>query len=292
MIKKSFEKAFSSEWFDTNITNLIHELIIMEAIIPWEKIVSRLYQFYDDSKGAVSKSLRMMTAILIVMKYYQLSDRNIIKQIKENRYIQYFCNVPDEGLLTFLHSSESGFAKRQILLVIFEMHFDFPSFLIAIVNPYGIVEKFIADKHVTNDFPVLQTASAHYRDYLAVNVVTSDNSLIMMIFFQISPLTSHDLFYDFRRLKQHSLRFEFISVISFADNTESGSVSGIHDFLHMIGAVEEQFNLSEVVSLSVACFFQTNDLISCDIVFRPVIGMLRRQLEDEGERDSRFTGDR
>ena len=42
----------------------------------------------------------MMTAILIVMKYYRLSDREVVK---ENRYIQYFCNVPNMGLQTFLH---------------------------------------------------------------------------------------------------------------------------------------------------------------------------------------------
>ena len=89
--------------------------------------------------------------------------------------------------------SETRFAEEQILPVIFEMHFDFPSFLIALVNPYGIVEKFIADKCVTNDFSILQSAPAHYECHLAVNVVTCYNSLIMMIFFQISPLTARDL---------------------------------------------------------------------------------------------------
>ena len=186
--------------------------------------------------------------------------------------------------------SETGFSWRQILLVIFEMHFNFPSFFIAFVNPHGIVEKFIADKHVTNAFPVLQPASANYEDRLAVNVVTRYNSLILMIFFQISPLTQRDLFYDFRRLEMFSLIFELISVISFADCTESGGVSGIHDLLHMIGAVVEQFDLSEIVSLSVACRFQTNYLISCDIVFRSVFGMPRRQPENEGERDSHIAG--
>lgn len=114
MIEKTFEKVFPTEWFDANITNLIHELIIMEAIIPWEKIVSRLCQFYDNSRGPVGKSLRMMIAILIAMRYYQLSDRGIVNQVKENRYIQYFCNVPDQGLQTFLHPSSICIFRKRI----------------------------------------------------------------------------------------------------------------------------------------------------------------------------------
>jgi IS5 family transposase len=42
-----------------------------------------------------------------------LSDRNVVKQVKENRYIQYFCNVFDENLDTFIHpSSLCTFRKR------------------------------------------------------------------------------------------------------------------------------------------------------------------------------------
>ena len=54
-----------------------------------------------------------MAAILIISRLRGLSDRKVAEQVKENRYIQYFCNVPDEGLQTFLHpSSLSVFRKR------------------------------------------------------------------------------------------------------------------------------------------------------------------------------------
>jgi len=54
-----------------------------------------------------------MVALLIIMKYRHLSDRVVIDQVKENRYIQYFCNVADEGLQTFLNpSSLCVFRKR------------------------------------------------------------------------------------------------------------------------------------------------------------------------------------
>jgi len=114
MIKNSFKEAFSPEWLETNITNPIHELVIIREIIPWKKIVSRLCRLYDKSRGPFGKSLRMMTAILIIMKYYRLSDREVIKQIKENRYIQYFCNVPDMGLQTFLHPSSLTVLRNRL----------------------------------------------------------------------------------------------------------------------------------------------------------------------------------
>ena len=80
MIRSSFKEAFSPEWLETNITNPIHELVIIREIIPWEKIISRLCRFYDKSKGPFEKSLRTMTAILIVMKYCRLSDREVVKE--------------------------------------------------------------------------------------------------------------------------------------------------------------------------------------------------------------------
>ena len=56
----------------------------------------------------------MMIAILLVMKHYELSDREVIQQIKENRYMQYFCNVPDKGLMTFLHPSSLFVLRKRL----------------------------------------------------------------------------------------------------------------------------------------------------------------------------------
>jgi transposase, IS5 family len=43
----------------------------------------------------------------------QLSDRKVIEEIQENRYMQYFCNVPDQSLRTFLNPSTlCRFRKR------------------------------------------------------------------------------------------------------------------------------------------------------------------------------------
>ncbi|OQY58863.1 MAG: hypothetical protein B6245_09720, partial [Desulfobacteraceae bacterium 4572_88] len=109
----TFEEAFSPEWVEKNITDQANELVVLRRIIPWEATVSLLAPFYDRTAGAAGRSLRIMTAILIISRLRGLSDRKVVEQVRENRYIQYFCNVPDRGLQTFLHpSSLCVFRKR------------------------------------------------------------------------------------------------------------------------------------------------------------------------------------
>jgi Transposase domain (DUF772) len=49
-----------------------------------------------------------LIAVSILARLRQLSDRKVIEQIQENRYMQYFCNVPDQGLRTFMNPSTSS----------------------------------------------------------------------------------------------------------------------------------------------------------------------------------------
>ncbi|MCP4111316.1 MAG: transposase, partial [Desulfobacteraceae bacterium] len=113
MIGAAFEEVLTQERTDRNINNPNHELSVLRRIIPWEKITGRLSQFYDKTKGAPCKYLRMMTAVVIVFRFYQLSDRGVVKSVKDNRYIRYFCNVADQGLEVFLNpSSLCRFRKR------------------------------------------------------------------------------------------------------------------------------------------------------------------------------------
>jgi IS5 family transposase len=114
MIDTSFKEAFSAQWIKGNIIDSDQDLVVLRDVIPWEKIIMQLSSFYTKDKGAVGKSLRIMIAILIVMKHYKLSDRQVIQQIKENRYMQYFCNVPDDNLMTFLHPSSLCILRKRL----------------------------------------------------------------------------------------------------------------------------------------------------------------------------------
>jgi IS5 family transposase len=92
----------------------VNELIIIREIIPWDRIIRRLSKFYDQKQGPVGKSLRTMIALQIIKHFRKLSDRDVVKQVKENRYIQYFCNVADEDLHTFLHPSSLCVLRKRL----------------------------------------------------------------------------------------------------------------------------------------------------------------------------------
>ncbi|MCP4113660.1 MAG: transposase [Desulfobacteraceae bacterium] len=122
MIRAACEEVLTPERIEKNISSPNHELVILRQIIPRGKITGRLTKFYDEKKGAEGKKLRMMTAVVIVSRFYQLSDRGVVKQVKENRYIQYFCNVADQGWKPFFIPlpyiiSESVSEKRAALLL-------------------------------------------------------------------------------------------------------------------------------------------------------------------------------
>lgn len=105
MVASNYQEAFSEEWVEEHLKDSLNELVILRQVIPWQRIVDQLVQFYSERKGRFAKSLRMMVAIIVIGRLRRLSDAQVVSQVKENRYIQYFCNVPDEGLHTFLDSS-------------------------------------------------------------------------------------------------------------------------------------------------------------------------------------------
>jgi len=113
MIAQTFQDAFSPQWIKTHLTNPTQDLIILHHIIPWQPIIERLAPFYHPQKGRSGHSLRILVATSILCRLRQLSDRKVIENIQENRYMQYFCNVPDQRLMTFLNPSTlCRFRKR------------------------------------------------------------------------------------------------------------------------------------------------------------------------------------
>ncbi len=114
MIESSFEEAFSKEWVETQITDSTNELVILRQVIPWQAIITQLTQFYDDNSGRSGKSLRVMVALLILSRLRSLSDRLVVAQVKENRYMQYFCNVPDAELANFVNPNTLPLFRQRL----------------------------------------------------------------------------------------------------------------------------------------------------------------------------------
>jgi IS5 family transposase len=113
MVEPTYKEAFSQGWVKEHIKDSLNELVIFRKVIPWQRIIGKLASFYCEGKGRTAVSLRVMVALLVVGRLRCLSDEMVVSQVKENRYIQYFCNVADEGLHTFVDpSSLCTFRKR------------------------------------------------------------------------------------------------------------------------------------------------------------------------------------
>ena len=113
MIESRFEEMFPKEWIETQVTDSTNELVILRQVIPWQTIINQLTTFYNNNSGRLGKPLRVMVALLILARLRSLHDRSVVEQVKENRYMQYFCNVPDAELANFVDPSLlSRFRKR------------------------------------------------------------------------------------------------------------------------------------------------------------------------------------
>jgi len=113
MIAQTFDEVFSPQWINTHLSHPTHDLIILRQLIPWQPIIDGLVPFYNLKRGRTGCALRILVAVSILARLRQLSDRRVIEHIQENRYMQYFCNVADQDLRTFMSPSTlCRFRKR------------------------------------------------------------------------------------------------------------------------------------------------------------------------------------
>ncbi|MBF0258750.1 MAG: transposase [Desulfamplus sp.] len=177
MIANTFKESHSLEWINTNITDPTNELVILRKIIPWQKIVKRLSKFYDDDKGRFGKSLRVLSGLFILSKLRRLGDENVVQQVKENRYYQYFCNVPDEELATFIHPSVLCKARQR---------FGIKGALIIKQNVFNLLLRagVIDTRHVLIDSSILESNIVYptdvklvYKAFCKMNLFAKHNNL-------------------------------------------------------------------------------------------------------------------
>ena len=64
------------------------------AIIPWEAIEKEYADLFPSGCGMPAKPLRMALGALLIQKKYDYSDRELVEQIQENPYYQYFIGLP------------------------------------------------------------------------------------------------------------------------------------------------------------------------------------------------------
>ena len=94
--------------------------------IPWDKIEVRYAGLFPSVTGNVAKPLQLALGACLIQGEYGYSDEEIVLQIQENPYLQYFCGYAgfDDSKPPFNVSSMVHFRKRitpEILAEINEM---------------------------------------------------------------------------------------------------------------------------------------------------------------------------
>lgn len=65
-----------------------------ENRIPWDVFEAKCAELFPSGIGNVAKPLRMALGALIIQTKFQYSDRELVEQITENPYLQYFTGLP------------------------------------------------------------------------------------------------------------------------------------------------------------------------------------------------------
>lgn len=93
--------------------------------IPWDEIEERYSSLFPSRTGMPAKPLQTALGALLIQKQYDYSDRELVEQIRENPYYQYFIGLPGyQDRAPFAPSLLVEFRKRltdEILIEINEM---------------------------------------------------------------------------------------------------------------------------------------------------------------------------
>ncbi len=93
--------------------NLENRWVRKAATIPWDAIEEKYAGLFPSETGMPAKPLRMALGSLMIQKQYGYSDRELLEQITENPYYQYFIGLPGlQNELPFVPSLLVEFRKR------------------------------------------------------------------------------------------------------------------------------------------------------------------------------------
>lgn len=92
-------------------------------MIPWEAIEEKYAALFPGKKGMPAKPLRTALVSLLIQKQLQFSDRELVEEIRENPYFQYFIGLPGyQDAIPFVSSLHVEFRKRLTAEVLEEIN--------------------------------------------------------------------------------------------------------------------------------------------------------------------------
>jgi len=116
MYKKNLGQMGIDEYFRTYQIKLDPEnrWVKFANLIPWHKFEKEYSKNFKTSKtGKQAYSFRVALGSLLIKYKYDYSDAEVVEQIKENKYLQYFLGIQlKENEQPFSKSLMSFFRKR------------------------------------------------------------------------------------------------------------------------------------------------------------------------------------
>ena len=116
MYKKNTFRQFGLSDFNQPIglkMNPENRWIKKAELIPWAEIEERYANLFPSKTGMPAKPLRTALGSLIIQKQYGYSDRELVEQLTENPYYQYFIGLPGyQETAPFVPSLLVEFRKR------------------------------------------------------------------------------------------------------------------------------------------------------------------------------------
>src|SRR5688500_8590990 len=79
MIAHSCQDAFSAKWVKTHLPNRHHDLVILRQLIPRQPTIDDLVPLSNPKKGRHACDLRTLSAVSILARLRDLSDRQVIE---------------------------------------------------------------------------------------------------------------------------------------------------------------------------------------------------------------------
>lgn len=113
-IAEEKQMHFHEGWFLPPEVDPGHELIKLTHAIDWECLTEAISQFYSKTMGRPTKPARAKIGLLILKHRYQLSDEEVVDQLKRDLYFQYFWDVHISHARAFINPSTMTYFRKQI----------------------------------------------------------------------------------------------------------------------------------------------------------------------------------
>ncbi|HLX92458.1 MAG TPA: transposase, partial [Puia sp.] len=96
MVRYKPKAQLDLEGFETTFSQKLsakNRWVILAQIIPWDKLADVYYRKMRSKLGPPTLDARMVIGAVIIKHLLNIDDREVVQQISENMYLQYFVGL-------------------------------------------------------------------------------------------------------------------------------------------------------------------------------------------------------